>query len=158
MTAERVIAAACRVSDVMPQFVVPQFIDVEDKILGPITTRQFAIIMVTGLVMFIVFKLTAFVVMLAINLPLLGAALVMAFVRINGQPFHFFLLNFVQTLKRPKIRAWNKELTDAEIIALASVVPPPPPPPKIYKEAPTTSRLSELTLQVNTGGVYNPEE
>jgi hypothetical protein len=142
----------------MAQFVVPQFIDVEDKILGPITTRQFSIMMVTGLVGFIVFKLASFPVMLAINLPLIGAAIVLAFVRINGQPFHFFLLNFVQTIKRPAVRIWNKELTDAEIIALSKVEPPPPPPPKIYKEAPTTSRLSELALQVNTGGVYNPEE
>ncbi|KKS92044.1 MAG: hypothetical protein UV69_C0039G0006, partial [Parcubacteria group bacterium GW2011_GWE2_43_12] len=32
----------------MQQFVVPQFIDVEDKIIGPITVRQFIIIMVGG--------------------------------------------------------------------------------------------------------------
>lgn len=142
----------------MDQFVVPQFIDVEDKVLGPITTRQFSIIMVAGLVGFIVFKLASFTAMLAINIPMIAAALVLAFVRINGQPFHFFLLNFVQTLKRPPIRTWNKELTDAEIIALSKVEVPPPPPPKIYKEAPTTSRLSELSLVVNTGGVYKPEE
>lgn len=142
----------------MDQFVVPQFIDVEDKVLGPITTRQFAIIMVAGLVGFIVFKLASFTVMLAINIPMIAAALVLAFVRINGQPFHFFLLNFVQTLKRPPVRVWNKELSDAEIIALSKVEVPPPPPPKIYKEAPTTSRLSELSLVVNTGGVYKPEE
>lgn len=142
----------------MEQFVVPQFIDVEDKVLGPITTRQFSILMVTGLLMFIVFKLASFIAMLAINIPLLTAALVVSFVRINGQPFHFFLLNFVQTTKRPAERVWNKDLSDAEIIALAKVEVAPPPPPKVYKEAPTTSRLSELTLIVNTGGVYRPED
>lgn len=142
----------------MSQFVVPQFIDVEDKILGPITTRQFAILMIDGLVMFIVYKLLSLAFALIVDVILLGMGLVLAFVRINGQPFHYFLLNFVQTLKRPKTRVWNKELSDAEIIALSKVEVPPPPPPKVYKEAPTTSRLSELALVVNTGGVYRPEE
>jgi len=142
----------------MSQFVVPQFIDVEDKILGPITTRQFAILMITGLVMFIIYKILYIWYALAIDVTLLGMALVVAFVRINGQPFHYFLLNFVQTFRRPGIRVWNKDLTDAEIIALAKVEIPPPPPPKVYKEAPTTSRLSELALVVNTGGVYHPED
>ena len=142
----------------MSQAVVPQFIDVEDKILGPITTRQFAILIIDGLVMFIIYKLLYIWYALAVDLLLLAAGLVLAFVRINGQPFHFFLLNFVQTLRRPDVRVWNKELTDAEIIALSKVEIPPPPPPKVYKEAPTTSRLSELALIVNTGGVYHPED
>ena len=30
--------------------------------------------------------------------------------------------------------------------------------PEKRKEAPATSRLTELTLVVNTGGVYKPEE
>jgi hypothetical protein len=142
----------------MSQFVVPQFIDVEDKILGPITTRQFAILMITALVMFIIYKLLYIWYAIAVDVILLGSALVVAFVRINGQPFHYFLLNFVQTFRRPDVRVWNKDLTDAEIIAFAKVEIPPPPPAKVYKEAPTTSRLSELALIVNTGGVYRPEE
>lgn len=142
----------------MPQFVVPQFIEVEDKILGPVTTRQFGIIMVDALVMFIVYKLLSLLYAIAVDVVLLGMGLVLAFVRINGQPFHYFLLNFLQTFRRPLIRTWNKEKSDAELIALSQVDIPPPPPPKPYKEAPTTSRLSQLALQVNTGGVYNPEE
>ena len=97
----------------MSQFVVPQFIDVEDKILGPITTRQFAILMITALVMFIIYKILYIWYAVAIDVMLLGMALVVAFVRINGQPFHYFLLNFVQTFRRPSVRVWNKELTDA---------------------------------------------
>lgn len=142
----------------MTQFVVPQFIDVEDKILGPITTRQFGIIMIDALIMFIVYKLLNLTYAIVVDLAFLVAGLVLAFVRVNGQPFHYFLLNVLQTWRRPMKRVWNKDLSDAEIIALSKVEIPPPPPPKVYKEAPTTSRLSELALQVNTGGVYNPEE
>jgi hypothetical protein len=142
----------------MAQFVVPQFIDVEDKILDPITTRQFAILMVDGLVMFILYKLLSLPLAILFDVLLLTSGIVLAFVRINGQPFHYFLLNVVQTWKRPHVRVWNKELSDAEIIALSKVELPPPPPAKPYKEALTTSRLSELALIVNTGGVYKPEE
>jgi hypothetical protein len=142
----------------MEQFVVPQFIDVEDKILGPITTRQFSIILAACLIMFIIYKLADLALMIILNIPILLATIVLAFVRINGLPFHFFLLNIVQTNRRPKIRVWNKELTDAEIIAFSQVELPPPPAPKIYKEAPSKSRLNDLTLMVNTGGVYKPEE
>lgn len=142
----------------MAQFVVPQFIDVEDKILGPITTRQFGIMMIDALFCFILYKILSLAYAAIVDVVLIGAGLVLSFVRINGQPFHYFLLNFMQTFRRPAVRVWNKELSDAEIIALSKVELPPPPPAKVYKEAPTTSRLSELALQVNTGGVYNPEE
>lgn len=142
----------------MAQYLVPQFIDVEDKILGPITVRQFSIVLVDALIMFVVFKLTTLGLMIAINLPLLVAGIVLAFVKVNGMPFHYFLLNAVATFKNPAVRVWYKDLTEAELKDYLKVEPPPPPKPKPYKEAPTTSRLSELTLVVNTGGAYRPEE
>ena len=142
----------------MSQYVVPQFIDVEDKILGPMTVRQFVIILIDVGIMFVVFKLTSLGLMILINLPLLMIGIVLAFVRVNGMPFHYFLLNLIQTTKNPNIRVWNKEYTVTELRSFIDVKPPPPPPKKVYKEAPTTSRLSELTLQVNTGGAYQPEE
>ena len=79
----------------MDQFVVPQFIDVEDKIFGPVTTRQFLILLVAGLMLFTAFKLadtTLFIFLLAV---VGGFALILAFVKINGQTFHYFLLNLV---------------------------------------------------------------
>ena len=38
------------------QFVVPQFIEVEDKIFGPVTTRQFVVLLIGGLFVFISFS------------------------------------------------------------------------------------------------------
>ena len=142
----------------MAQYVVPQFIDVEDKILGPITVRQFVIVLVDVGIMFVVYKLASLGLMILINLPLLCIGIVLAFMKVNGMPFHYFLLNLIQTLKSPNIQVWNKEYTDAELRSFMEVKPPPPPAPKVRKEAPTTSRLSELSLQVNTGGAYQPEE
>src|SRR5258705_13476110 len=100
----------------MDQFVVPQFIEVEDKIFGPITTRQFIILLVTGLILFIIFKLADTALFIFLSVLIGGTALVIAFVKINGQPFHFFLLNIVQTVRRPSRRIWYKSFSKAELI------------------------------------------
>lgn len=140
------------------QFVVPQFIDVEDKIFGPITVRQFIIILVDIGFVFIFYKIFDFALFVLLGLPTLGIGFVLAFIKINGQPFHFFLLNFLQTTRRPRLRLWDKTIPDAvlrELIRAPEVRVPQPPP----KKAPLLeSRLTELTLVVNTGGVYRPED
>lgn len=140
------------------QYVVPQFIDVEDKIIGPVTVRQFVILLVTALVIFILYKLFRFAFFLTFGIPAFGFGVVLAFVKINGQPFHYFLLNLMQTFRKPRLRVWDKELTTVEVAAFRRIITVPPPPPPIRKEPLSTSKLSELTLIVNTGGVYRPED
>lgn len=140
------------------QFVVPQFIDAEDKIFGPITARQFIILMVAGLIDFALFKLLSFVTFLIVGIPIIIVAGVFAFTKINGQSFHYFVLNLIQTFKRPRLRVWDKGHTDSELHALMKEEPAPPPPPSPRKAPVSSSRLNELTLVVNTGGVYQPEE
>lgn len=139
------------------KFTVPQFIDVEDKIIGPITTRQFVILMVTALLMFIAYKLFDFALFIFVAVAEFALGGTIAFFRVNGQPFHYFLLNLLQTSRRPQLRAWDKTYTDAELKAIISAPPPPPPPTRVRKERVASSRLSELTLTLNTGGVYDPD-
>lgn len=143
----------------MPEkYVVPQFIDVEAKIIGPITARQFVIILATMLIVFIEYRLLESILFLPLGLVSLVTGGVLAFMKVNGMPFHFFLLNVVQTLRRPGLRVWDKSKSDPELRAYIKKeeVKPEPVPPK--KEPLTTSRLSELSLIVNTGGLYKPEE
>lgn len=140
------------------QFVVPQFIDAEDQILGPVTARQFVILMFAFLLDFLLFKLLSFVTFLLTGIPVIVLAGILAFVKINGQPFHFFILNLIQTLKKPKLRIWDKRLTNGQLKDYIKREPPLPPPTVYRKAAISKSRLQELTLVVNTGGVYQPEE
>lgn len=95
---------------------------------------------------------------LILGIPTLALGIVFAFVKVNGLPFHFITLNIVQTLRRPAIRVWDKTLNDADlrVYLKKDATPPPPPPPR--KAPIEKSRLSELTLVVNTGGVYTSDE
>ena len=141
----------------MHQFTVPQFIDVEDKIIGPITTRQFIILLVDALFIFILFKILAFIpfVIAAVLMFALGGTI--AFVRINGQPFHFFLLNILQTWRSPNIQIWDKRVPDTLLRAKGKVAAPLLSVSAPRKEALISSRLAEIALTVDTGGVYTPE-
>ncbi len=140
------------------QFVVPQFIDAEDKIIGPITARQFIELLAAFLIDAILYKLLSFVVFLLVGVPIVAITGIIAFMKINGQPFHFFILNALQTMRRPHLRVWDKGLPDQVLRQYLTQVTPPPPPPPPRKAPLTTSKLQELTLVVNTGGVYKPEE
>jgi hypothetical protein len=141
----------------MEQFVVPQFIDVEDKIFGPITTRQFLILLVAGLLMFIAFKLADIALFIFLALLIGGAALVLGFIKINGQAFHYFLLNIVQTVRRPSRRLWYKTFSKAELAE--SIKSGKVEMVEAVKEIPrmSYSRIRDLSLTVNTGGYYKPE-
>src|SRR3990167_2208172 len=130
----------------MQQFVVPQFIDVEDKIIGPVTVRQFLILLVAGLLVFIAYRLadfTLFVIMLAL---IGGLALTVAFVKINGQTFHYFLLNIIQTMKKPSQRLWNKKYTDKELNFLRSYAMTPEAVEVVERKEVERRHIRDLSL------------
>lgn len=143
----------------MNRFSVPQFIEVEPKIFGPITVRQFIIMIVAFILIFIEYKLLDFWAALVFGVITFGVGGTIAFLKINGQSFHYFLLNLIQTLKRPRLRIWKKEYSDEEIRNFLTKQPIE----VIAEELPkkrliTSSHLEELSLIVNTGGVYQPTE
>jgi hypothetical protein len=138
----------------MQQFTVPQFIDVENKIIGPLTVRQFMIILAAAVIIGISYKIFDFTLFLLVGILTLILAALFSFVKVNGRPFHLFLLNLFQTLRRPRLRIWNNRLTAAEVgepnIEYKAAAPVAP---KVYKE----SRLAELALVVDTKGRYKGE-
>jgi hypothetical protein len=95
---------------------------------------------------------------LLVGIPIFALSVIFAFGKVNGMPFHYFVLNIIQTFRKPRLRVWDKRLNDAEVRA-GMIGPPPAPPTKpSRKAAPSSSHLQELTLLVNTGGAYKPEE
>lgn len=140
------------------KFIVPQFIDKEDQILGPITVRQFLIMLVGMFAIFICYKLLQFVYFIFAALGIAAFGGTFAFVKVNGQPFHIFFINMLQTVMRPALRVWDKRPLDIELREYIKPEAAPPVRVSYHKEAPPSSRLRDLTLVVNTGGVYKPED
>jgi hypothetical protein len=136
------------------QFTVPQFIDVEDKIIGPITTRQFVILLGAFVFIAIFYRIFDFSLFATVSLIFLGIAGTFAFGKINGRPFHFFVLNLIQTMKKAKFRIWNNQLKKFE---LDFVVHPEESGLTAVPKKISGSRLAELSLIVDTSGNYRGE-
>jgi len=142
----------------MQQFTVPQFIDVEDKILGPITIRQFLILLVGCIVIFISYRygdLGTFVLVLAVVGIL---SLLFAFVKVNGQTFHYFLLNILQTTRKPSLRTWHKSYGNKELDILRKQDSDIKITEVVARKPVQRQHIRDLSLVVNTGGYYKAEE
>jgi len=142
----------------MQQFVVPQFIDNEDKILGPVTVRQFVIVLVTVLILFIFYKTLTFTYFILVTFLIGGFGVALAFVKVNGRPFHYFLLNLLQIVLRPALRVWQQEIAMLNKNELENNVDKKAPTKIVKPKQVSSSRLAELSLLVDTGGAYKPDQ
>lgn len=139
----------------MSQVTVPQFIEQEDKIFGPVTVRQFVIMFLAAILTYILYKALTLELFILCALILDGAAAIVAFLNINGQPFHFFVLHILQTLKRPSLRVWHRQeykMIAIEDIEVKDMQPKTPLTPKV-----TGHRLHDISLVLDTGGAYHEE-
>ena len=99
----------------MKQFQVPQFIDVEDRILGPITMRQFFIMLIPLGVGIILYFLLKFWLVVIIIIPVIGACAVFAFLKPYGMSFSRFFAAFLTFSLKPKMYIWKHE-EEAKIV------------------------------------------
>ena len=139
----------------MQQFTVPQFIDVENKIIGPITARQFLILLAAAIIIGASYKLFDFSLFLVVTIFTFLLAVLFSFVKVNGGRFHYFILNIIQTFRRPGTRVWNNRLGVIPEITEETFIKPVAKP--VAKESFKKSRLAELALIVDTKGRYKGE-
>lgn len=92
------------------QFPVPQFTDVEDKIIGPLTIKQFGIIFGTGIILFLGYSATKSILVLIFLFMLFGLpGLGLAFGKINGRPIYNSIGYFIQFYMSPKLLVFHKQ-------------------------------------------------
>ncbi|MBI1974531.1 MAG: PrgI family protein [Candidatus Zambryskibacteria bacterium] len=91
------------------RFQVPQFIEVEDKIFGPLTFKQF--IYVAGGIGVTVVLFTFLPKFLAIIIasPIVLLAMALAFYKVNEKPFIYTVETFVKYYLTNKLYIWKKE-------------------------------------------------
>jgi len=141
----------------MQKFVVPQFIDIENKIFGPITVRQFVTIAVGGVIIFGSYKLADFALFLILTGITLVIVILIGFVKFNGHPFHIFVLNMIATYKKPMLRVWRKDSPRTAKRAKDKDGKDGKESVFVPKKSLSSERLSELALIIDTGGVYKGE-
>lgn len=91
------------------QFRVPQFIDVEDKLFGPLTFKQFIYLLGGGAACFVIWNLIPIKVLaLVLIAPFAGLSIALTFMEYNGKPFVFTLEAAVNYYLRNKLYIWKK--------------------------------------------------
>ena len=132
----------------MQQFQVPQFITIEDKVIGPFTIKQFLYLAAGGgLIAVTYYFFTSFIfVPVAIFAGALAGAL--AFLKINEQPFPLILKNALFYMARPRLFIWKQEARDTRASARPEALAPTEAPisaiPKLSQ-----SKLTDLAWSLD---------
>lgn len=92
----------------MRQFLVPQFIEVEDKIFGPLTLKQFIYLLGAGGIAFILYALLPFIFFIIVATPIVGFLLAITFYKKDNQPFLQIVANALSFFTKPRLFLWKK--------------------------------------------------
>lgn len=90
------------------RFSVPQFIDVEDKIFGPLTLKQGIYLIGSIGIALAVFVKYGFILAVLIGGPILVLGFSLAFVKIQGRPFIYILYAASYYAVKNKLYLWKK--------------------------------------------------
>lgn len=94
------------------QFKVPQFIEQESKIVGPLTVKQAIILGLSGAITFVIYfsfgKDNMFIFLILAGI-IMGAAITMAFLKIDGRPFTEMIGHFSNFLISPRLFLWKRK-------------------------------------------------
>lgn len=113
------------------RFQVPQFIDIEDKIFGPFTFRQFAYLVGGAGMIYMLYKILPIWISIFLILIVGGLVVCLVFVKINSKPFEYYLEASFKYLISSKLYIWKQRLVkktdiqdeDAAIPTAVSNVP-----------------------------------
>lgn len=89
------------------KFQVPQYIEVEDKIFGPLTLRQFVYVLGSAGLTFIFYRFLG-IFGLVLGIPILIFGVLLAFYKHNNRPFAFFVESALRYAINKKLYLWRK--------------------------------------------------
>jgi hypothetical protein len=138
---------------------IPQDVTREDRLIGPLTLRQFLYLLGGGGLIFIAYQYYAQAYLYLIEFILISfvvgsLTLALTFANVNGRPFGLFILNFVQFLRSPKLRLWNKEIT-TPLKVTDEAKPVEQNPTHSPEKTATASQLELLGQVLDSGGNMN---
>jgi hypothetical protein len=98
------------------RFEVPQFIEIEDKIVGPLTWKQFVYLAGGVGIIVILFLSLPFLFFILFALPLGALSGALAFHRINNRPFSIFLESAVKFFSHTRLYLWRRETEQTIVV------------------------------------------
>lgn len=129
------------------RFQVPQFIDIEDKIFGPLTLKQFIYLAGGGGLIFILYALLPLFMTIILGIPAALLALALAFYQMNGQPFVKVLENAFRYSTSSKLYLWKKSGEKKK--SAAAKVQEQKIDDLMYMPKLTTNKLEELSWSLD---------
>lgn len=90
------------------RFQVPQFIDIEDKIFGPFTFKQFIYLAGGAGSAYALYRLLPIYISIFLILPVLGVALALTFYKVNGKPFVEVMQAYFIYVFKGKLFIWKQ--------------------------------------------------
>ncbi len=141
------------------EYHVPQFIEVEDKIIGPLTLRQFIYIAGAGGLCVVFFSYLPFIVALLLSAPVVALAAALAFYKVNGKSFIEMLEAGFNYYTGAKLFLWKKrEQKEGERSAAAEAAAAAEISLREVRGTPklTRGKLSELAWSLDVKS-QNPE-
>jgi len=135
------------------RFTVPQFIEHEAKIVGPLTFKQFIFVGVAGAICFVLYFSIGqdnFLLFFMLSVIILGGGAGLAFLKISGQKLPTVLVNFFRFSIASKFYAWKtkgaQQVTFSKKLELEKESKGNDLPLKIVE----TSRLKKIKTDIET--------
>ncbi|OGC88732.1 hypothetical protein A2419_03140 [Candidatus Adlerbacteria bacterium RIFOXYC1_FULL_48_26] len=126
------------------RYQVPQFIEVEDKIFGPLTLKQFVYLAGGGGLCLAFFTLLPFYIFVTLAIPVMALSLALAFYRVNDRPFLTSIEHAFGFYTNSKLYLWKQR--PPELVQKQAAIQPITPAmvPKLSE-----SRLKDLAWSLN---------
>lgn len=128
------------------RYQVPQFIEVEDKIFGPLTLKQFIYLAGGGGLCLVFFTLLPFYLFIVLALPVIGLSLALAFYQVNGRPLINAIEHAFGYYSNKKLYLWRQRPPESAQNAQAAAVQQTSP---VTVPQLSESRLKDLAWSLN---------
>lgn len=128
----------------MAQYQVPQFIEVEDKIFGPLTIKQFVYLAGGAGFCLLLFTFLPFYLTVILGIPVIAFSAGLAFVEYNGRPFIHVVEHAFGYFLGSKLYLWKQRQAKTPEAAQTAAKPAALPVPKLSE-----SKLKDLSWSLN---------
>lgn len=103
------------------QFKVPQFIDIEDKIFGPFTFKEFVYLVGGAGLAYVSLRLLPVIVAVPLAIFIAILSLLLVFYKVNEKPFEYILRAYISYLFQSKLYIWQKNKKEVKDVKTVEV-------------------------------------